>query len=954
MTDARFPGLLEREVESTAIQDAVKAASQGHSGLLLVEGPAGIGKTRLLRVARAAADELGLNVARAVGSELERDFAFGVVRQLFEPLLARTEHSEQDALWEGPASQAQEIFTTTTGLTAGDFAVLHGLYWLTANTSHNRPLVVVVDDLQWCDIPSLRYLVYLLPRIEDLSLLIVIALRTGETPTDALLLQQITANPVVQVLRPRPLSALATALLLDRALPGRVEQDFAAACHEAAGGNPLLLCELARTIVADGLETSTASATRVADLGPRAVDQLVAARLARLPQECIALARAVAVLGGHTDLTLAAALGGHDLTTALEAAAGLERAGILHVRYHDGLLTLSFVHPLIRTAVYGSENLADRATAHLRAARLLADAGATPERIAAHLLRVTPTGDGDTVAMLRAAAAQASRRGSPQAAVTYLERALHEPPSDTELSATLLEAGQIAEAVDNDAAVRYLRQALALTADPLSRAEIARLLGQLFLLLGQFEKAAAVWSEALAELPPGQEDLARRLHAGLINLGVLAPGLAHLRAKASQLRDLPFHDSLGGRELVGLIACWEACRGEPMAIGHAHAALSDDILITQAPGGSALPGAYFALVPADDAAVIQSIETAIAQAYRRGAVRDLVPALAYRALARLRRGDLAAAEADARECETAIDSSAMAVARPFLGPFLAHILLEQGRTAEAEAALTWMGLPDPLPPNGPLFFYLEAQARLLRTQGHLRHALHTALAAGDRFAALDGSNPAICGWRTEAAQCLHILDRADEARALAAEELTFARRWGAPWALGRALRVNGLVAAKDDGLEFLREAVKVLENSSARLEHAKALAHLGAALRRAGHRRDASPHLRQALDLATRCGASPLAEFARDELKAAGGRPRRPELTGPGSLTFSESRIAELAAGGATNRQIAQDLYVTVKTVEVHLSAVYRKLGITSRAQLPAALRSPRPANAPSRSVGAR
>ena len=160
---------------------------------------------------------------------------------------------------------------------------------------------------------------------------------------------------------------------------------------------------------------------------------------------------------------------------------------------------------------------------------------------------------------------------------------------------------------------------------------------------------------------------------------------------------------------------------------------------------------------------------------------------------------------------------------------------------------------------------------------------------------------------------------------------------GAPRTVGRALRVLGTVQ-REKGLDTLREAVAVLESSPAKLEHAKALAALGAAIRRGRKPTEAREPLRQALELATVCSAAPLAELARTELYASGARPRSEALSGVESLTPSELRVAELAAGGDSNREIAQTLYVTPKTVEVHLSSVYRKLGIRSRRELPGAL----------------
>ena len=196
-------------------------------------------------------------------------------------------------------------------------------------------------------------------------------------------------------------------------------------------------------------------------------------------------------------------------------------------------------------------------------------------------------------------------------------------------------------------------------------------------------------------------------------------------------------------------------------------------------------------------------------------------------------------------------------------------------------------------------------------------------------------NPAAIDWRSQAAVAHAALGEPDAARALALEELGLARRFGAPRAIGIALRTLGVIG---DDLDALREAVDVLAASPARLEHARALADLGVALR---HRRqivEAREPLRQALDLATRCDATPLAERARTELQIAGARPRRPQLSGADALTTNERRVAALAAEGRSNREIAQALYVSPKTVEKHLTAAYRKLGVGKREELLGAL----------------
>ena len=257
------------------------------------------------------------------------------------------------------------------------------------------------------------------------------------------------------------------------------------------------------------------------------------------------------------------------------------------------------------------------------------------------------------------------------------------------------------------------------------------------------------------------------------------------------------------------------------------------------------------------------------------------------------------------------------------------MLIERGDLAGARVALAARGNPNPASDADALV--RRAEIELLLAE----HSWDEALAAADEYhARLRGiDNPAWGPWRSLKALALDGLGRRDEARNLIDEELEAARRWGAPGAVARALRLLGTLRG-EDGHDLLREAVRTAEASPARLEHAKALVALGSALRRAGQRSQSREPLRRGFELATRCGAASLADWARTELYSAGSRPRREALSGPESLTPSERRIAELAAAGHSNRDIAQTLYVTPKTVEVHLTSVYRKLGISTRTAL--------------------
>ena len=210
-----------------------------------------------------------------------------------------------------------------------------------------------------------------------------------------------------------------------------------------------------------------------------------------------------------------------------------------------------------------------------------------------------------------------------------------------------------------------------------------------------------------------------------------------------------------------------------------------------------------------------------------------------------------------------------------------------------------------------------------------------------RVTGLHSPSPTTAPWRSDVALAHLALGAPAEARALAAEEVALAQAHHGPRTLGIALRAAGLTEGGRRGIELLREAVRVLEGSAGRLEHARAMTDLGAALRRAGRRAESREILRPALDLAHRCGAPALTERARAELVAAGGRPRRLVLSGLDSLTPSERRVAQLAAVGLSNRDIAQNLFITARTVEGHLTHAYQKLAITSREQLPATLPPP-------------
>ncbi len=932
----RLDPLLERDGELVAL-DALVRGELGVSRLLAIEAPPGIGKTSLILEARSRARDAGTRVLAARGSELESRFSFGVVRQLFEPFLAQLPDQERGQVLTGAAKLTSSLFEpaqleTETG-TDTPLAILHGLYWLTANAAADTPLLLTVDDLHWCDAPSLRWLAYLLPRIEDVDVSIVVGLRPAEPGEAPALLAQIVADPLATVVQPAPLSAAATAQLVRESVSADADDAFCEACHELTGGNPQLLRELRHWIVAEGVEPTEGNIDRLGEVAALAGSRALATRLARLSPDAIRLARAVAILGEEVDPHRAAELAELDQRSAAQAMADLARVDVVRPQ-----LPLGFVHPLVRSAVEETLPLLELEAGHARAAKLLTESHADSERIAAHLLLVPPAGDPEVGAALREAARKAVTRGASDSAVDYLRRALAEPPPASERTQFLLELGAVETLVDGSASVEHLGEALGLIDDPRKRAEIAALLGFQLFYLHRLDESDAVFKQAVDELAGADPELERVLEAGLISNGIFHPPLKESAAlRLDQVRRHGGDTSLGEKMLLGLLAFYDARSGAPAAITVpiARRALGGDTLLRADSGGGPLIRAGMVLAMADEEDAPSLYDAVLTEAHLRGSATAFASAKFFRAQALLFRGDLAEAEAEAGAAFAACREWGFHLLDSFIY-IQTDALMEQGKLDDAARVFADAG--DPAPDDAPTFTYLSSRARLRMLRGDLPGGLEQLLEAGRSFEAVGGRNPAFMPWRSQAALGLLQLDRPDEAAALAREELEVARVWGAPRALGAALRAAGLVQGGKRGLALLQEAVEVLASSPAKLEHAKARTELGAALRRANQRTKAREELRRAVELATICGAIPLAAQAESELLATGARPRRIALSGLESLTPSERRVAELAAEGPTNREIAQELFVTPKTVEVHLSSVYRKLGISSRSQLAGAL----------------
>ena len=933
--DRVLPAPLERDAERRVLRRAMDRARSGSGGLVLVEGPAGIGKTTLLRAARDEARHEGLRVLGARGGVLEAELHHGVVRQLFERSVLAAPPERRAALLAGPAAPAAAILTGAVAradpgpLHDPGLDLLHGLGWLLAHLADDGPIALVVDDAHWADASSLRALAFLARRVDELPVVLLVGARDPEPGPAEGPLQELQAIAGEALLRPGLLSPAGVGAVLSRAFGGGdAPPELVAACLEATGGNPFFATELATELAASHDDPAEVRIAAVARTGPSAVRRSLLLRLGHLGPDARDVARALAALGGEAALGRVAAVAGLDPARTATAAGRLERAGLA-----DAGIPLRLLHPLVRAAISDDTPASERAAAHRRAFDALTAEGATDEERVPHALDAMPAGDPALAGLLTRTAERALRAGEPDSAAVQLGRALAEPPASEGRAAVLsalgraeVRSGRFAEGLAR------LEQAVALTGDAsaLLRAHRDRAFAT-FAGSGMAVARATVRAAAEDLTARGAPDDALQLEADLALLAWLS-GQPH----GLELRR---HDGLAGdtraeRTVLALLAQDEHASGAApdVVVELAERALAGGRLIRE-DSAEALHWymATYALLTceAHDAAA-RTIADALADGRRRGSAFARAGALGTRAVLALNQGRPRDAEADAL---AAAGGAIPPVMVPVNAAYVVLALTDQGDLEAAERELVRAGLTDG--PGGPTVMRWMPWARL-----RLREAQGRSAGIDDDVAPLRADDEAgrpmrALAWRALAARVLARDGRSAEARELADEHLGWARGWGRPAALGVALRASALAGDPADRVAGLTDAVAVLEGSDSRTEEARGRADLGIALLRGGHRRDGRSALETALEVAMDCGARGVARTCADELAVAGapaGRLRFDELTP------SERRVAELASDGSTNREIAQELFVTPKTVENHLTRVYAKLGVHSRRALAGAL----------------
>jgi DNA-binding CsgD family transcriptional regulator len=925
------PVLVEREDELARLRHILTAAREGRGGLAFVEGAAGEGKTRLLRALRAEAEATdGMTILTAAATELERDFAFGVVRQLFEPYLRRLERGARERAFVGAAGAAAGVFAAGLDVDeASDVSHvrLHGLSWLCANLSDDRPLLLIVDDAHWADAPSLRFLHMIARRLEDLPVMLAVGARPHEAGAQQDLLDALSISPATSTVPVAALGVAGVRSIVERALDATPDEAFVDACVQATAGNPLLVTELVRALAARGFTGAQAEADAARVVVPSTVARIVRARLRRLAPDALTTARGISILGERSTIRRVSAVTASDPTAVRHGVTALVEADLLEAG------ALRFIHPLVREAVATDVPAGERSAWHRAAARALREDGADPQEVAVHLLATEPEADPDVVASMLAAGRRALADGAAEIALRLLRRAAAEPPREDERPTVLLALGEAEAMLGDPAATEHL-----LVAAQTGDADVAARAALVGAPLLSVRDRPAVGAELLARVRARLDGRGHPLEA---------------RLEDASLQILPYHEPLleeyeqrlaaAGPDarpaLLSHLAHTRALRGAPAAEVRelAGQALRSGALIRESGDRIAYLHAFAALLIVEAAEDLSVALEEAARHARRSGSRVTLGSIGYvRSTWEQQFGDLRRAVDEARE---AMELLAAAGADAALIPAriaLVAALLDRGDVDAAH------GVAAEHPPADRVTGFHRmhgVRARLRLVQGRPAEAL----AELEALFALESAR----GWtvshreatRATFARALQAVGRSDEALAVSEREVMHTRARGVAGAEARILLARAAALPESQRTEVLREADTAARRSPSRLVQAESALARGIELRRAGHRTDARGPLREAQHLASLAGAAVLEQRAHDELVIAGARPQRVALAGIDALTAAERRVAELAAEGLRNRDIAETLFVSLKTVESHLGHIYSKLDIRGRSQLAEALR---------------
>jgi tetratricopeptide (TPR) repeat protein len=889
--------LLEREGEIAVVRSVIESlcaharadsgTQGGRSGeLLVIEGHAGQGKTTFMDEASRIAVENNCTVLHAKGGEREQARSFSVVRQLFFNLLAGCTGDERAALlgdWHDIIAPALGLCPAAAGSAPDPLGVRDALDWLmTGLTRHRGPVVLMLDDAHWADAESLAWITNFARNIEQWPVLLMVARRTEEVTEVGDLLRELSSLDRARRLPLGTLSREAVGQVVAETLGPGADEAFRERCHEVTNGNPFILWAMLGEVKRSRMAPTAANAPRLAGIAASQIGRKLATRLEGLGESTIAVARAVAVLGSDATAVRVAALAEIDVHKVGMIADRLRAAAILVD--HD---VLNFVHPLIATAVYQWIPPSARSALHARAARLLVADGRDARSAAVHLLVTEPCGDPWVVEQLRAAASQDKKAGAPDSALRCLQRALKEPPPRDARAAVQYELGRASFVTSPVEAINHLREALADDAgDRVLREAIVLQLSRALGYTDQIEEAVELLdSEAQAA---NSATTRLRLQADHFLWGVFWIDDPDPHARARRLKNLVVRlegNNRTERCLLALRAWYGVVRGDPMVqvLASADQAWGPGLTWTDEDWGFEIPSllalAYMYCDRNDRAEQLftEGIRELDAHGWRG---THLSYAHSLRGLVRYRQGKLAQAEEDCRiGLKLAVRLGPLAPARWYPLGTLIQVLIARGRVAEAAQLAHDHVFSEPFP-NAVIFPVPQSvRGELLLAMGRADAAAADLREAGEQLEKRGVGNPAWCPWRVNLAKALAGEDP-NTAYKEAGEALRRAYRFGAPSAMGQALRVTGRLEGGQQGVSKIEDALMWLEHTDARYEYALTLVEYGIVLRREFGDRDAVDPLFEGLTVAVECGADALANAARAELVDMGELPPSLEIEG--------------------------------------------------------------------------
>ncbi|WP_344126122.1 AAA family ATPase [Saccharopolyspora halophila] len=929
-----------RSHECAVLARGLAKARSGRAQCVVVRGASGTGKTRLLTEIRQYDWAGSFTVLRVTCAEVPPS-RYGAVRALFHPLDLAADAGS--AVRAGAATRALPVLRpdlphSPDDESPGDQATLHGLYRAAANLMSTAPLVIVVDDAHRCDEDSLRWLDFLLRRAEDLPLLLLLACRGDELEDPAqTVVSDIVAQRASTVLELTPLVQADVGEVVAEAFDEPPHSRFVATCARVSGGNPLLLDRLLSELSRAGVSPDAEGAAAVEDVGRDVVADSVLSRLSGQPDRVRGVAAAAAVLGPGAGAESLAALAGVTRWQVAEALGVLREHNILAASGAD------FVHDVVRTAVLEATRVSE--SERLRAARILNDAGRPAVEVANHLLALSELNQTWMAGVLHDAAVLEERRGDPEAAVRYLRRVLDVETSEPQRIRIRADLGRVLAQIDPYAALPILRELLNQVTDPDVHVSLVLNFATTAATAQRHPEAVRVLGEVLAMLSAGRDaspadhELCLAVESMLLIIGAGEKSTFGIVRARVRERAIPEGSTSAERRTLAAIAYVEALRGAPSGrvVEHARTALGfqandADVWTERA--------ALFALHLADEADdLLPAAQRSVEKVKNMGARWDYSYSLSCYARVLLHFGDVREAAAEARTAAELCEGTSGADSTAAQFTAWASALIEQGRIEQAERLLDRIDRAWFEESILEWHYFLHAKARARYLRGDETAAVQLLLRCGDSMNDAGVGNPIFAPWRVDAARLLAGLGRRSEAVDLIEAGDEAVQRWGTARAIGRQLMARGAVA--DDpsqAVASLTDAVEVLSGSPAWLEEARAHHCLGAALLRTEDVRSARKHLRRAIDLATLCGSRPIAENARALAVTAGGRVGQPLRSPVDLLTGSERRVATMAASGTSNREIAEALFVTLRTVETHLTSAYRKLRVSRRADLAIAI----------------